>query len=369
MPASFQHAPMLDEIETCSAAHPIETAEAAGLRYVSDTQPGIQRKRVGKHFSYIGLDGKPIRDPKELERIKKIGIPPAWKQVWICPSPKGHIQATGRDAKGRKQYRYHSRWREVRDETKYDRMIAFGEALPSIRERVEQDLSLAGLPYEKVLATLVRLLDTTLIRVGNEEYARENHSFGLTTMRTHHVKVAGTTVHFHFRGKSGREHDIDVRDRQLAKIVKRCQDLPGHELFQYVDEQGNQRTVESGDVNDYLREISGQDFTTKDFRTWGGTVTTMCELEREGAFESQTWGKKNIVEAIKVTAQQLGNTPSICRKCYVHPGVLDAYLDNSLLSFLKQYKDREEKEVREGLKPNEIRTLAFLHQLSVIDEN
>lgn len=364
MPALFQHAPTLGELETCNAADPVETAKAAGLRYVSDTRPGIQRKRVGKHFSYTGLDGKPIRDPRELERIKKIGIPPAWKQVWICPSPKGHIQATGRDAKGRKQYRYHPRWREVRDETKYDRMIAFGEALPFIRERVEHDLELPGLPFEKVMATLVRLLDTTLIRVGNEEYARENNSFGLTTMRTRHAEVTGATVHFHFRGKSGREHNIDVKDRQLARIVKRCQDLPGYELFQYIDEQGIQRTVESGDVNDYLREISGQDFTAKDFRTWRGTVIAMSELEMQGAFESQAQGKKNGVEAIKATAEQLGNTPSICRKCYVHPGVLYAYLDNSLLSFLRQYNDREKQEGREGLKPEEARALAFLRQLS-----
>jgi DNA topoisomerase-1 len=366
MPASSPHPPTLGERGTCSAADPVEAAKAAGLRYVSDTQPGIQRKRVGKgkHFSYIGLDGKPIREPQELERIKQIGIPPAWKQVWICPSPQGHIQATGRDAKGRKQYRYHSRWREVRDETKYDRMIAFGEALPAIRERVEHDLSLPGLPYQKVQATLVRLLDTTLIRVGNQEYVRENHSYGLTTMRSRHVEVKGATVHFHFRGKSGREHDIDVQDRQLAKIVKRCQDLPGHELFQYIDEHGIGRTVESGDVNDYLREISGQGFTAKDFRTWGGTVIAMRELETEGGFESQTQGKKHIVEAMKATAEQLGNTPSICRKCYVHPGVLDAYLDHSLLSFLKQYHDREKIEVRQGLKPEETRVLAFLHQLS-----
>lgn len=362
MPASSHLAPTLGELETCSAVDPVETAKAAGLRYVSDSRPGIQRKRVGKHFSYIGLDGKPIRDPQEIERIKKIGIPPAWKQVWICPSPKGHIQATGRDAKWRKQYRYHPRWREVRDETKYDRMIAFGEALPSIRERVEHDLALLGLPFEKVMATLVRLLDTTLIRVGNEEYARENNSFGLTTMRSRHADVTGTTVHFHFRGKSGREHNIDVKDRQLAKIVKHCQDLPGHELFQYIDEQGIQRTVESGDVNDYLREISGRDFTAKDFRTWAGTVIAMSELEKQGAFESQTQAKKNVVEAIKATAEQLGNTPSICRKCYVHPGVLDAYLDNSLLIFLAHHNDREKNEAREGLKPNEIRTLAFLHQ-------
>ena len=364
MPASHPLLSTLGDLDTCSAADPIETAKAAGLRYVSDTRPGIQRKRVGKHFTYIGRDGKPIRDQQELERIKKIGIPPAWKQVWICPSPKGHIQATGRDAKGRKQYRYHPRWREVRDETKYDRMIAFGEALPTIRERVERDLLLPGLPYEKVLATLVRLLDTTHIRVGNEEYARENDSYGLTTLRNQHVEVTGAKVHFHFKGKSGKEHDIDVKDRQLAKIVKRCQDLPGHELFQYVDEQGVLRGIESGDVNDYLREISGQDFTAKDFRTWGGTVIAMGELEAEGVFDSQTQGKKNVVQAIKATAEQLGNTPAICRKCYVHPGVLDAYLDGSLFGYLERYDHREKKEVGEGLRSEEVRTLTFLHQLS-----
>ncbi len=364
MRAAHPRLSTLGDVETCSAADPIETAKAAGLRYVSDTQPGIQRKRAGKHFSYIGRDGKPIRDPQELERIKKIGIPPAWKQVWICPSPRGHIQATGRDAKGRKQYRYHPRWREVRDETKYDRLIAFGEALPTIRERVERDLSLPGLPYEKVLATIVRLLDTTLIRVGNEEYVRENDSYGLTTMRSDQVKVVGAKVHFHFRGKSGKEHDIDVKDPQLAKIVKRSQDLPGHELFQYVDEQGVLRTIESGDVNDYLREISGQDFTAKDFRTWAGTVIAMGELEAEGTFNSQTQGKKNVGEAIKATAERLGNTPSICRKCYVHPGVLDSYLDGSLVSYLEQYNTREKQGTGEGLRPEEVKTLTFLHQIS-----
>lgn len=363
-PAPSRDVPTLGEVETCNAVDPIEAAKAAGLRYVSDSQSGIRRKRAGKHFSYIGLDGTPIRDPQELERIKKIGIPPAWKQVWICPSPKGHIQATGRDAKGRKQYRYHPHWREVRDETKYDRLIVFGEALPAIRERVAHDLSLPGLPYEKVLATIVRLLDTTLIRVGNEEYVRENQSYGLTTMRSRHAEVSGATVRFHFRGKGGKEHDIDVKDRQLAKIVKRCQDLPGHELFQYIDEQGIRRSVESGDVNDYLREISGQDFTAKDFRTWGGTVIAMRELEEQDSFETQTQAKKNVVEAIKETAEQLGNTPSICRKCYVHPGVLDAYLDGSLLSYLKQYGNAEKKDRYEGLRAEEARTLDFLRQLS-----
>jgi len=363
-PASSQRIPTLGEIEICTADDPIETAQAAGLRYVNDAMPGIRRKRVGKRFSYIGLDGKTIHNPDELQRIKKLGIPPAWTDVWICPNPQGHIQATGRDAKGRKQYRYHPRWREVRDETKYDRMIAFGETLPAIRQRIEHDLALSGLPYEKVLATIVRLLDTTLIRVGNEEYARENDSYGLTTMRSQHVEVEGTKVHFHFRGKSGKEHIIDVNDRQLAKIVKRCQHLPGHELFQYIDEKGEMRDIESGHVNTYLREISGHDITAKDFRTWGGTVFAMRALEELGAFDSVTHGKQNVAQAIKSTAEKLGNTPAICRKCYVHPGVIDAYLDGSLHNFFKQYGAREKQEERQGLRPDETRTLAFIEQFS-----
>jgi len=363
-PASSPDIPILGQPEICTPTDPVDTARAAGLRYVTDASPGIQRKRVGKHFSYIGLDGKPIHDPDKLQRIKKLGIPPAWTNVWISPNEQGHIQATGRDAKGRKQYRYHPRWREVRDETKYDRLISFGESLPVIRERVAHDLSLSGLPYEKVLATIVRLLDTTLIRIGNEEYARENDSYGLTTMRSHHVDVNGSKVHFHFRGKRGKEHVIDVSDRQLAKIVKRCQDLPGHELFQYIDDNGELRTIESNDVNEYLREISGQDFTAKDFRTWGGTVIATDSLEELGAFDSQTQGKKNVVQAIKMTAEHLSNTPAICRKCYVHPGVLDAYTGGSLLNFLKEYASQEKKESPEGLRPEESRVLSFLKQLS-----
>jgi DNA topoisomerase-1 len=354
----------LGKVEACDANDPIEAAKAAGLRYVTDTSPGIRRKRAGKHFSYIGLDGKPIRDPEELQRIKSLGIPPAWTNVWICPKKNGHIQATGRDAKGRKQYRYHPRWREVRDATKYDRIIAFGEALPLIRERTSRDLSLPGLPYEKVLATVVRLLDETLIRIGNEEYARENDSYGLTTLRSDHVDVSGSKVEFHFRGKSGKEHVTDIKDRQLAKIVKRCQELPGHELFQYYDEDGELRTIDSSDVNDYLREITGQDFTAKDFRTWGGTVIATHTLEEEGAFETQTQGKKNVVQAIKTAAGQLGNTPAICRKCYVHPGVIDAYLNGSLLNFLKQEDEKEVAKLENGRKPDEATVLAFLHQLS-----
>ena len=359
-PASSQRIPTLGEIEICTADDPIETAKAAGLRYVTDAMPGIQRKRVGKHFSYIGLDGKTIHNPDELQRIKKLGIPPAWTDVWICPNPQGHIQATGRDAKGRKQYRYHPRWREVRDETKYDRMIAFGETLPAIRQRIEHDLALSGLPYEKVLATIVRLLDTTLIRVGNEEYARENDSYGLTTMRSQHVEVEGTKVHFHFRGKSGKEQEIDVRDRQLARIVKRCQDIPGHELFQYLDEEGQSHTVDSADVNDYLREISGQDFTAKDFRTWGGTVYAVRVLRELDEFGSETQAKKNIMQASKFAAKQLGNTPTICRKCYVHPAVLDAYLNRSLLPVLKQASEKKATSSPNELDAEESKVLAFL---------
>ena len=249
-------------------ADPVEAARAAGLRYVSDTNPGITRKRAGKGFTYTGPDGEKVRDKETLARIKALAIPPAWTEVWISPDEHGHIQATGRDAKGRKQYRYHARWREVRDETKFNRMVAFGKALPGIRKRVEKHLSLPGLPREKVLATVVRLLETTLIRVGNEEYARENKSFGLTTMRKQHVQVNGTELRFRFRGKSGRTHNVSVVDSRLAAVVKRCQDLPGQDLFEYVDDGGEMQDVDSADVNEYLREISGEDFTAKDFRTW-----------------------------------------------------------------------------------------------------
>ncbi|HLX55647.1 MAG TPA: DNA topoisomerase IB [Ktedonobacteraceae bacterium] len=354
----------LGEPRFCEADDPIEVARFAGLRYVTDTSPGIQRKRAGKNFSYIGLDGKSIRDAKELARIKSLAIPPAWTDVWICPRANGHIQATGRDARGRKQYRYHPKWREVRDATKFDRIIVFGEALPEIRERTYHDLALSGLPYEKVIATVVRLLDTTLIRVGNEEYVRENGTFGLTTMRSNHVDVSGANVHFHFRGKSGKEHAIDVRDRQLAKIVKRCQELPGHELFQYLDIDNNLSVVESDDVNNYLQEITGQNFTAKDFRTWGGTVIATRTLQELGPFSSETQVRKNVVQAIKTAAAELGNTPATCRKCYVHPGIIDAYMDGSLLDFLKSHPEKELTKSNNGLRPEEEVVLAFLRRSS-----
>jgi len=341
---------------------PVESAKAAGLRYVSDHSPGIRRKRAGKGFSYIGLDGKPIRDADELKRIKSIGVPPAYTEVWICPIPNGHLQATGRDAKGRKQYRYHSRWREVRDETKYARMIAFGQALPKIRQQVDQDLGRRGLPREKVLATVVRLLETTLIRVGNEEYAKENRSFGLTTMRDKHVDISGSTIQFEFRGKSGKLHTIDVSDRRLAKIVKRCRDVPGYELFQYLDEEGQRQTIDSADVNEYLQAITGQDFTAKDFRTWAGTVLAAVALQEFEAFDSQTQAKKNVVRAIEAVSEQLGNTPSICRKCYVHPAVIDTYLDGSLAHTLKQRVEQEMADSLQELPSEEAAVMGLLQQ-------
>jgi DNA topoisomerase I len=352
-------------IETTPAetiTDPVESARAAGLRYVSDRGPGIRRKRVGKHFSYIGTDGRPIRDPEELRRIKALAIPPAYTDVWICPSPRGHIQATGRDARGRKQYRYHPRWREVRDETKYERMITFGQALPAIRERTERDLARPDLPREKVLAALIRLLESTFIRVGNEEYARENRSFGLTTMRNRHVDVSGSTLRFRFRGKSGREHTIPLTDRRLAGIVRRLQALPGQTLFQYRDDDGQYQTVDSDDVNEYLREITGQDFTAKDFRTWAGTVLATLALQEFEAFDSEAQAKKNVVQAIESVAERLGNTPSVCRKCYVHPTIVDSYMDGSMLNALKERAEQELASSLNDLRPAEAAVMALLQQ-------
>lgn len=340
----------------------LEAARAAGLRYVSDVTPGIRRKKVGKHFSYIDVHNKPIRDEEELKRIRALGIPPAWTQVWICPNPRGHIQATGRDAKGRKQYRYHSEWRKIRDETKFDRMVAFGNALPTIRERVAEDLACPGLPREKVLAAIVRLLDATAIRVGNEEYARENNSYGLTTLHTDHVEVEGSKLHFQFRGKSGKEHIIDFKDRRLATIVKKCRDLPGQELFQFVDSEGQLHTIQSDDVNEYLRAITGQSFTAKDFRTWSGTVATTCALLDLGEYENKTQAKKNVVQAIEKAAEHLGNTPAICRKSYVHPEIIDAYLEGSLLQAIETRDEGAVEEALHSLRPDEISVLAFLTQ-------
>ena len=312
------------------ADDPARSAKEAGLRYVSDETPGVRRVRAGHGFRYIGLDGKPVRDAETLARIRSLAVPPAWTDVWICPRSDGHLQTTGRDARGRKQYRYHPRWRTVRDDTKYHRLIAFAEALPVIRAKTEEHLKLPGLPREKVLATVVRLLELTHIRVGNDEYARTNHSYGLTTLKDQHARIRGSTVRFRFRGKSGVRHAVELHDRRLARIVRRSQELPGQELFQYVDDDGGVRDVGSADVNDYLREITGQEFTAKDFRTWTGTVLAACQLCALAPAKSVREAKRNVVAAVRVVAERLGNTVAVCRKCYVHPAVLDAYLAGSL---------------------------------------
>ncbi len=350
-------------------ANPTASARSAGLRHVSDDGLGFRRKprktKTGLAFSYFDFEGKPIRDPEHLARIKALAIPPAYTDVWICPHPDGHLQATGRDARGRKQYRYHLRWRLVRDENKYERMMAFAAALPSIRKRVDADLSRPGLPREKVLAAVVRLLETTLIRVGNDEYAKSNKSFGLTTMRDRHVKPGKDkkSIRFEFRGKSGVTHEIDLHDARLAKIVAQCRDLPGQELFQYLDEEnGEVKDIASSDVNAYIQEVSGSDFTAKDFRTWAGTVLASLALQEFEAFDSQTQAKKNIVAAIEHVSERLGNTPSVCRKCYIHPEVLLAYLDGTMLETLRQRAEAEITEGLENLKPEEAAVVALLQQ-------
>ena len=314
---------------------PVDSAQAAGLRYVSDTMPGIRRKRSGSGFSYVGPDGKTVKDPATIARIRSLAIPPAYVDVWICPSANGHIQATGRDARGRKQYRYHPKWRETRDETKFGRILAFSEALPGIRKRVENDLSKPGLPREKVLATVVRLLDCTGIRIGNDEYARSNRSFGLTTLQDRHVEISGSNMRFEFRGKSGKTHSVTLTDRRLARIVRRCQEIPGEDLFQYLDEDGVRQTISSGDVNDYLREISGQEFTAKDFRTWSGTKLAVSALAEMADCTSKSQIKKNILRAIDSVAEQLNNTRAVCRKYYVHPCVFDVYAAGTMLEILQ----------------------------------
>ncbi len=314
---------------------PNVAARKAGLRYVSDERPGITRVLKGSSFVYRAADGKPLRDKETLQRIRSLVIPPAWTQVWICPVENGHVQATGRDARGRKQYRYHPRWREVRDEAKYDRVLAFAEALPKIRQKVATDLRRPGLSREKVMATVVRLLETTLIRVGNDEYVQQNGSYGLTTMHNRHVKVQGGLITFEFKGKSGKSHRIDVRDPRLAKMVRRCQELPGQDLFGYVDAEGKVRDVTSNDVNDYLREIAGTDFSAKDFRTWAGTVLAALALRQFEAFSSQREAKRNTLRAVESVSRLLGNTPAICRRCYVHPAILEGYLTGLTIGALQ----------------------------------
>ena len=332
------------------------------LRYVDDTRPGYTRRRLRGRFAYFDTRGERIRDPAVIARINKLAIPPAYTNVWICPHAGGHLQATGRDARGRKQYRYHPKWREVRDEVKYERMISFGKALPKIRKEVDRALALPGLPREKVLATIVYLLEATMMRIGNDEYARENKSYGLTTLRNRHVRIDGSEVEFRFRGKSGIYHDVKVHDRRLARIIQRTRDLPGQDLFQYLDEDGERHTVGSSDVNDYLRAITGEDYTAKDFRTWSGTVLAALALQEFEAVDSDAQAKKNVVRAIESVAERLGNTPSVCRKCYVHPAVLDAYLDGTMLEGLRALAEESLALDLQDLQPEEAAVLAMLER-------
>jgi DNA topoisomerase-1 len=335
---------------------PAKSAKEAGLRYVSDEKPGIRREKEGCDFQFINSQGRAIKDEDNLRRIRKLAIPPAWTDVWICSDPHGHLQATGRDARGRKQHRYHTRWREVRDQTKYNRMIDFANALPKIRERTAKDLARSGFPLEKVLATVVRILETGVIRIGNEEYVKQNNSFGLTTMRDRHVRVRGGAMQFEFRGKSGKLHKIELNDPRLAKVVKGCQDIPGQELFQYLDDKGERRKISSTDVNNYLREITSGDFTAKDFRTWAGTVLAAMALREVEKTDTKAQQKKNIVKAIETVAAKLGNTPTICKKCYIHPFVLDAYADGTLLAQAAGQRARS----KHALNPEESMVLRLL---------
>jgi len=343
-------------------ADPREAAESAGLVYVSDEDRGIRRERQGDGFAYFKPNGDPLTDEATLERIRKLAIPPAYTDVWICPRANGHLQATGRDARGRKQYRYHPQFREVRESTKYEHMMEFAKALPAIRAKLAEHMALRGLPREKVLATVVHLLETTLIRVGNDDYAKENKSYGLTTLRNPHVKVDGSELRFQFKGKSGKTWRLQVKDRRIAKIVRACQELPGQRLFQYRDEDGEIREVTSADVNAYLREITGRDITAKDFRTWAGTVMAALALQEFEAFDTQATQKKNLKAAIERVAARLGNTPTICRKCYIHPEVLNAYAEGNLLLEIKEQVEGVLRDELASLRPEEAAVLAMLEK-------
>ncbi|MEZ5817691.1 MAG: DNA topoisomerase IB [Hyphomicrobiaceae bacterium] len=356
MAGSLPRAPQ--SVET--VVDPKGAAEAAGLVYVSDETPGITRKRSGKGFRYETAQGQTLKDVANLKRIRSLAVPPAWTNVWICPRSNGHLQATGRDARGRKQYRYHPRFREVRDSTKYHHMLAFAGSLPAIRAKVQEHLALRGLNRQKVLATVVHLLEATLIRVGSDEYARANKSYGLTTLKNRHVEVDGSALKFNFKGKSGKVWKLNVCDRRIAKVIRACQDLPGQELFEYVDDDGAIRDVTSSDVNDYLREITGEDITAKDFRTWHGTVLAAMALGEFQKFDSAAGAKRNIRDAIQKVAARLGNTPTICRKCYVHPEIITTYVEGALLL---EVKDKVEAELREdlaALQPEEVAVLTLL---------
>jgi DNA topoisomerase-1 len=344
------------------AAGVVEAAKAGGLRYVRDTDAGIRRRRRRSAFVYYDARNVAIRDAEQLTRIRALAIPPAWRAVWICSDPRGHLQATGRDARGRKQYRYHPRWRQLRDATKYERMLGFGAALGGLRGRIRTDLGLPGLPRTKVVATVVRLLDRTFIRVGNEEYARQNQSYGLTTLRDAHVDVSGATVRFQFPGKSRKPHAVEVDDRRAARVIRRCQDLPGQELFQYLDEAGERQAVGSADVNDYLRAVTGQEFTAKDFRTWGASVLAAAALRAVPAPRSAAEARRRVSEACRRVSERLGNTPAICRNSYVHPAVLDAHADGVLADSAALHVPDQA-----GLSQDEAFLLAFLRALNAAD--
>ena len=352
--------PFNDDASASAIADAKDAAVEAGLRYVLDTAPGITRRRSGRNFSYRSPQGEVVRDAVTLARISSLAIPPAWTEVWICRHANGHIQATGRDQKGRKQYRYHTRWREVRDAAKYDRMVEFAHSLPALRTRVKSDMGRPGLPREKVLATVVHLLETTLIRVGNDDYARQNESFGLTTLRNDHVDVEGAKLRFSFKGKSGKTWRLGVTDRRIARIVRQCQDLPGQELFQYQDAEGALRDVSSADVNAYLREACGQDITAKDFRTWAGTMLAAEALRKMGPANSKREAEKNIVAAVDMTAKRLGNTRSVCRKYYIHPALIEAYLEGSVLPPLPERTWSKRKSKGPTLRQHEMDVLEFL---------
>ena len=339
-----------------------QAAEAAGLRYVSDEKPGISRRKKRGAFVYYDQHGRRVKDAALLKRIRSIVIPPAWERVWVCPSANGHLQATGFDAKGRKQYKYHATWRSVRDEAKFERLHLFAAVLPKIRAKVNRDLRRSDLSREKVIATVVRLLELSLIRVGNEEYAKENNSFGLTTMRNRHAKANGSMVKFHFRGKSGKEHTVEVIDRRVAKIVRKCQDLPGQHLFEYKDQEGQIRSIGSEDINDYLKAIAKQSFTAKDFRTWAGTVLAAIALSKMQEVDSQTLAKKNVLTAIEAVARLLGNTAAICRKCYIHPAIATSYLNGTLAHNLRAKADSQIALRLHQLKPEEAAVMSLLRQ-------
>ncbi len=342
---------------------PKAAARAAKLRYTNPDEPGLARKKRGRGFVYLYPDGRPIRRPDVLARIRKLAVPPAWTDVWICPTPDGHIQATGRDARGRKQYRYHERWRAVRDAAKFEHLLEFAECLPALRRRVDADLRRRGLPREKVLAAVVRLLDLGLLRVGNEEYARQNNSFGLTTLENRHAAISGSTIELVFRGKAGVHRRMELSDRRLAQVVRRCQELPGQKLFAYVEDDGQTiRGVESGDVNDYLREATGRDVTSKHFRTWGATVAAALALHCAGPRHGKAKLQRCVTRAVEHTSDLLGNTPAVCRGSYIHPSIISSYLDGTLCAALDRV--REPRSRTRGLDREERMVLGFLRGLA-----